>query len=1100
MRHLTRNISIVLLILLSVLIPSCQSNAEEIVIDTPVQIEVPETPVAVEEQEPPVAEEPEEVPVSVTYSYMEYELTIDAYDGYADIYYPSGIAEDDVSAFLQNEALKHQIDNVTYTIAEDGILHLYYPQGVSVEDRKAFSDLLANDLIIHVSSHLAAVPETVVVSEYTYGGYTLTAEMMDGKTVISYPSVVTDEDAEAFFAFVNSKYGFASLGVRYALPEAGKAVITYPDEYTSDVVSQELEILINDLIAYMTEVPVAVQKAEHEKIVINEVYTYGGYTLEATIEEGQTTLVYPAVSNEEAEAFIAIENEKYGYGDMGVSYVIEEPGLAVFTYPDSILPSTVSVELDNLISDLIAYISPAPEVVSVSLPEEEPVVKTYSYGGYTVEAVIESGKTTLTYPPVSNSEAEAFIALENERYGFSAMGVVYEIEDEGKAVFTYPESISGDVVAAELDLLIDDLIEYVTTPVAEESPVSLPEPEEEPVVKTYSYGGYTVEAVIESGKTTLTYPPVSNSEAEAFIALENERYGFGAMGVVYEIEDEGKAVFTYPESISEDVVAGELDLLIGDLIEYVTTPVAEEAPALEPEPVIETVVAEERVEYPFGVEPIVKAEGDTDGFYLYIGHTNDVHGRIVSGEDGSMGYAKLGTLVDMAKSMSDDILLLDGGDTLHGTNLANMFEGQTVLEIMADVGYDAMTPGNHDFNYGFERLEEAAAWAEDNSSFRILSANISDENGYLLFQPYQIYDFNGFLVSVVGITTPDTKTKSHPDNTEGVEFLSDAVVENAQAAIDLMHELSDFVIVLGHIGVVPDGESGLTSEIIAENIDGIDLFIDAHSHTVMDGGDMVNGTLIVSTGQYLNNLGIVEVCVDADGEATIEDAYLLPASEVLDPSTGTLLNSLGVTEVKDDPEIISYIEAKQDELEDILGEVVAELPMDLNGERSAVRTGKTNLSSLICAAMTNESGADFTITNGGGIRASLKAGPVTLGDINNVLPFTNIITVCEITPKDVYAALEHGYSLLPEENGAFSQTDLRVVYSASAPAGERIKKVYLGNVLLDRNDDETLYKVASNDFMAAGGDGYTMFGRVLTEGGLLNEVFADYLAKLYPAD
>ena len=653
-------------------------------------------------------------------------------------------------------------------------------------------------------------------------------------------------------------------------------------------------------------------------------------------------------------------------------------------------------------------------------------------------------------------------------------------------------------MAGELDLLIDDLIEYVTTPVAEEAPVSLPE--EEPIVKTYSYGGYTVEAVIESGKTTLTYPPVSNSEAEAFIALENERYGFSAMGVVYEIEDEGKAVFTYPESISEDVVAGELDLLIDDLIEYVTTPVAEESPALEPEPVIETVVAEEKVEYPFGVEPIVKAEGDTDGFYLYIGHTNDVHGRIVSGEDGSMGYAKLGTLVDMAKSMTDDILLLDGGDTLHGTNLANMFEGQTVLEIMADVGYDAMTPGNHDFNYGFERLEEAAAWAEDNSSFRILSANISDENGYLLFQPYQIYDFNGFLVSVVGITTPDTKTKSHPDNTEGVEFLSDAVAENAQAAIDLMHELSDFVIVLGHIGVVPDGESGLTSEIIAENIDGIDLFIDAHSHTVMNGGEMVNGTLIVSTGQYLNNLGIVEVRVDADGEATIEDAYLLPASEVLDPSTGTLLNSLGVTEVKDDPEIISYIEAKQDELEDILGEVVAELPMDLNGERSAVRTRKTNLSSLICAAMTNESGADFTITNGGGIRASLKAGPVTLGDINNVLPFTNIITVCEITPKDVYAALEHGYSLLPEENGAFSQTDLRVVYSASAPAGERIKKVYLGNVLLDRNDDETLYKVASNDFMAAGGDGYTMFGRVLTEGGLLNEVFADYLAKLYPAD
>ena len=89
--------------------------------------------------------------------------------------------------------------------------------------------------------------------------------------------------------------------------------------------------------------------------------------------------------------------------------------------------------------------------------------------------------------------------------------------------------------------------------------------------------------------------------------------------------------------------------------------------------------------------------------------------------------------------------------------------------------------------------------------------------------------------------------------------------------------------------------------------------------------------------------------------------------------------------------------------------------------------------------------------------------------------------------------------MLPEQNGAFSQTDLKVVYSASSPAGERIKKVYIGDALLDRNDTETTYKVATNDFMAAGGDGYTMFGRVLTEGSMLNEVFCDYLSGLYPA-
>ena len=536
-------------------------------------------------------------------------------------------------------------------------------------------------------------------------------------------------------------------------------------------------------------------------------------------------------------------------------------------------------------------------------------------------------------------------------------------------------------------------------------------------------------------------------------------------------------------------------MLVADLIVYIT-PAPAPAAAAEPEPVQEPAEAE----YPFGVTPIVKAEGDTDGFTLYIGHTNDVHGRIMPGEDGSMGYAKLDTLVKMARSYTDDILLLDGGDTLHGTNLANMFEGQSVLEIMDMIGYDAMVPGNHDFNYGAARLEEAAEWAEENSSMRILSANITDASGALVFQPYQLYDFNGFQVCVIGLTTPDTKTKSHPKNTEGLEFMSDEVVESAQAAIDIADAISDFVIVLGHIGVVPDGESGITSELICQSLDGIDLFIDAHSHTVMDGGEMVNGTLIVSTGQYLNNLGIVEVNVAADGSAESCNAFLLPASEVLDPSSGTLLRSLGIEEVQDDPEISSYAAAKEKELDRILGTVVAEIPMSLNGERHDVRTMRTNLSSLICEAMTAESGADFTIVNGGGIRASLAAGPVTLGDINNVLPFTNIITVCEISPADVYAALEHGYSMLPEENGAFSQTDLKIVYSASAPAGERVRKVFLGDKLLDRNDTETSYKVATNDFMAAGGDGYTMFGRVLTEGSMLNEVFCDYLSELYPAD
>ncbi len=994
--------SIVLLVLMLVLsLFGCQSAAKEEKPAVDVQpaaepAEAVETVSAAgaeesaTETEPPQAEEAE-VPVSVTYSYMGYVLTIDAYDGYAEISYPAAASNAEVEDFLAEEAARYQIQDVTYSFEGNGQLRLAYPEGISAEERRVLADTLAGDLIVYVTPAPEVVPETEIITAYSYGGYELIATIGNGTTVIEYPSFITDEEVEAFFAFENAKYDFAALGVVYSIEKPGLVVLVYPEAYGKETVSAELDVLVTDLIAYITAVPEAVPVPEISEVQINEVYSYAGYTLSAVITPGRTVLTYPAAASDaEVEAFIAIENAKYGLADLGIVYSLEGNGTAVFTYPESIESTVVAAELDTLVADLIEYVTPAPQVVSVTMPEPEP----------------------------------------------------------------------------------------------------------EPVVMSYSYAGYTVEAVIGEGETVISYPAAaSNAEVAAFIALENERYGLADLGVVYAIEEPGRAVFTYPEEYAPETVAAELDVLVADLIAYITTPVAAEEPV---EPVLEPVA--EPVVYPFGVVPIVKSEGDTDGFYLYIGHTNDVHGRIVPGEDGSMGYTKLDTLVKMAGELTDDILLLDGGDTLHGTNLANMFEGQTVLEIMDEVGYDAMTPGNHDFNYGAERLLEAAEWAEDNASFRILSANITDEDGMLLLQPYQIYDFNGFDVCVIGLTTPDTKTKSHPKNTVGIDFMNEVVLENAQAAIDLAHEISDFVIVLGHIGVVPDGDTGLTSRIICENIDGIDLFIDAHSHTEMDGGEMVNGTLIVSTGQYLNNLGIVEVRVDADGSAEISDAFLLSAEEVLDPSTGSLLESFGIEEVPDDPAIDAYVEAKQVELDEMLGEVVADIPMDLNGERSDVRTKKTNLSELICEAMTAESGVDFTIVNGGGIRASLSAGPVTLGDVNNVLPFTNIITVCEISPADVYAALEHGYSLLPEENGAFSQTDLKVVYSASAPAGERIIKVYLGDTLLDRNDTETTYKVASNDFMAAGGDGYTMFGRVLTEGSMLNEVFCSYLSELYPAD
>ena len=498
--------------------------------------------------------------------------------------------------------------------------------------------------------------------------------------------------------------------------------------------------------------------------------------------------------------------------------------------------------------------------------------------------------------------------------------------------------------------------------------------------------------------------------------------------------------------------------------------------------------------FPYGVDMITKNASGADEFDLFIVHTNDVHGRVHEGENGSIGYAKLATLLNWGRSFTKDILLLDAGDVTHGTNFANLFEGQTILMLLDMLGYDAVAPGNHDFNYGYKVLVEDARMAEKYSDTRVLCANVLDEDGYLVFQPYQIYDYNGFKVAVIGLSTPDTKTKAHPKNTEGLSFMSDLVVKNAQYAIDMANELADYVVILGHVGEDADGSSGITSDWICENINGIDLFVDGHSHTD-NSGKVVNGALIVQAGQYMNEVGVVEVHVK-DGAVQGEYSINVTADDVTKPEESKLAKALGIKAVPADPEVTAYIESVNAQIDQAYSKVIATVPVKLDGERANVRTKQTNLSKLICQAMTAETGADFTITNGGGIRASIAKGNVTVGDVNTVLPFTNTIAVVEITGVQIYEALEHGYSKYPETNGAFSQTDLQVVFNPRGEVGSRIVKVFLNGKAVAK--DSTVYHCATNDFVAAGGDGYTMMGKVTQVGRMLNEVFADYLKDKYP--
>ncbi|MCW4013146.1 MAG: 5'-nucleotidase C-terminal domain-containing protein, partial [Candidatus Bathyarchaeota archaeon] len=488
---------------------------------------------------------------------------------------------------------------------------------------------------------------------------------------------------------------------------------------------------------------------------------------------------------------------------------------------------------------------------------------------------------------------------------------------------------------------------------------------------------------------------------------------------------------------------------------------------------------------------MVKSNDGQKNFYLYVVHTNDVHGRIEA--DPGVGYANLATLVNMGRSVTNKNLLLDAGDVSHGTLLTNLFEGETAAVLLDMLGYDAVVPGNHDFNYGKERLIEAAKIAEQYSDLRVLAANVLDEQGKMVFQPYQLYYFDGFTVGVIGATTPDTETKTHPKNVEGLSFMSDEVVYGAQAMVDEVRDRADYVIVLAHLGLDEDGSYGVTSRMLAENVKGIDLIVDGHSHTVLENGQRVGDTLIVSAGEYMKQVGLVEIAV-RNGEAVGETAVLISAEDVADPSKNDYAKMLGITEVTPDPQVTAYVESQKARLEQITNEVVAYTPVYLDGERNNVRTKPTNLGNMIAKAMVEATGADVAFTNGGGIRASIPAGEVTRGDIITVLPFNNTVVVVEVTGQDIYDALEWGYSRLPESNGGFPQTaNMGIVYSRFSDPGNRIKRVLINGKVVDRS---ATYTLATNDFMAAGGDGYTMLNRPIVMYGVgLDEVLTDYMVK-----
>ncbi|MCX8095397.1 MAG: 5'-nucleotidase C-terminal domain-containing protein [Caldisericia bacterium] len=467
---------------------------------------------------------------------------------------------------------------------------------------------------------------------------------------------------------------------------------------------------------------------------------------------------------------------------------------------------------------------------------------------------------------------------------------------------------------------------------------------------------------------------------------------------------------------------------------------------------------------------------------ITILHTNDFHGYLSGTDAKNGGLARIYTIVKEEKAKNPNTILIDAGDHLQGANIANFFKGQNVVEIYNAMGYNYATFGNHEFDWGKEltlqRIKEA--------KYTYLCANLIDTSTGKTFAPkaYDTLEFSTLKLGFFGLETKELPILVNPKGIEGLKIL-DPIDTSKTTVETLKKEEVDFVIAISHLGY-NDG-AGDDDKTLASNVSGINLIIGGHTHTVLKQADLVNGVYIVQTGEKGLNLGRIYL----DFENTYSGSKLKNFRYTLIPITDS---------IKEDDTIKSLITPYEEKLKKEMEVVIGETLVDLDGERANVRSKETNLGNLIADMMRELANSDIAITNGGGIRASIKKGSIKIGDVYNVLPFDNLIVKIELTGKDILAALENGFSQIEAGAGRFPQVSgLVVKVNKKKPPMSRVVEVLIKGKPIEL---DKVYTVATNDFMAAGGDGYTSFKNskslVWVTGNWMRDDFVEYIKKRTP--
>ena len=508
---------------------------------------------------------------------------------------------------------------------------------------------------------------------------------------------------------------------------------------------------------------------------------------------------------------------------------------------------------------------------------------------------------------------------------------------------------------------------------------------------------------------------------------------------------------------------------------------------------------------------------------LVLVHTNDVYGCIVEekGRDKNtsvVGDAKLATVIENERAKKDQTtVVLDAGDAFQVLPISNSTKGEARAEILNKMNYDAMAVGNHEFDFG---LDEAKKYKQI-LKFPLLSSNTYVE-GARLFEASTIIDkdksVKGDEVVVIGVTTPETATKTHPKNVQGVTFKDPIpevlnVVKEIQAKAKATGDDYKTYVVLAHLGVDTTTPNEWRGSTLADELSKSPLLkgkrvvvIDGHSHTVESKtyGDNVTYN---QTGSYLNNIGKV----------TLKPNSLLGTPSLIKASETT--NVTPNAEVK---KLVDQIKAKYDAENAVV--VVKNSPVELSGTRENVRVRETNLGNVVADSLYEygqtgfQNKTDIAVTNGGGLRETIaKDKPITKGSVIAVLPFGNTISQIKVTGQNVLDMFEkslgsilqvdkagktvldeNGQPLLEPSGGFLHVSGAKVYYDTNLPSGKRVLRVEVKNHdtgAYDELDLNKTYYLTTNDFLAAGGDGYTMLGGERQEGPSMDEAFKNYLEK-----